>query len=234
MSDPFKSIKRLRPGFQKSMIANHAEIANIRLRPEGQTPQALFITCMDSCCSAEDTFGLKPGDAFEGRPMGDLIAPYDPKDSGCIQKNAKFAFAIKKGVKDIFIVPHTDCGVANALVSELKDPDISPWLEVGKPALEQAKSKVDSNDKTILQYETEQQIGIMNYRNILTYPAVQAALEENKINITTMLYDLIKGRVTVLDPRTEKYQKLDGFDVVEFMDRKEIPYLATNNLGELK
>ena len=82
---------------------------------DGQSPQALFITCSDSRVVPSLITGARPGELFELRTAGNIVPAYDPdRPSG---EAATIEYAVEVlGVADIVVCGHSHCGAVGALV----------------------------------------------------------------------------------------------------------------------
>lgn len=186
----------LKEGFAR-FRERHGNCAD-ELTARGQTPEYLFIGCMDSRAAAEIVFDLKPGDCFGDRPMGTLVPPYKDGDMLSIQNNAKFAFAASIGVSTIVVMGHTDCGVAEGLAKGLDHPQITPWLEAGKPQNMNDNEAFDRN-------AIEREIPISSYNNALSHPALQENIESGTFDVIVLLYDMHNAQILEYNPSKQQW-----------------------------
>jgi len=200
-------IKYLLEGFGRFHDKNYGEGGLMpTLVRDGQKPDFLIISCMDSRASPEILFNLKPGSCFTHRPMGALVQPYDPDSRSSKEIDAKLTFAIEKGVRHIIILGHTHCSAAVGLASNTDNPHIKPWLEVGKSALKRAQAKANTGNVEILAREVEKQIIITDLHNVMKYPAVKDNL--GKVIISGWLFDMEHGQILELNPETGEFALL--------------------------
>ncbi len=203
-------------GFDRFHDENYGEGGLMQtLTRDGQNPDFLIISCMDSRAAPETLFNLKPGSCFTHRPMGALIQPYVPDSRSSREIDAKLTFSIQQGVRDIIVLGHTHCGAAIGLASNADDPHIKPWLEVGKSALKRAQAKTPGGDTEALARETEKQIVVTGLHNLMEYPAVEDNL--GKISMSGWLFDMEQGQILELDVDTGEFnvQKRDEADQIK-------------------
>ena len=81
---------------------------------QGQSPEALFITCSDSRINPNLITMTNPGDLFILRNAGNIIPPYGAANGG---EGATIEFAIAAlGVQDIIVCGHSHCGAMKGLL----------------------------------------------------------------------------------------------------------------------
>ncbi len=90
---------------------------------QGQNPEYVYIGCSDSRVSTEELMGLKPGEVFVHRNIGNVISNTDFSSMSVIE------YAVGQlGVKHIIVCGHYDCGGVKAAM-QCKDYGIlNPWL----------------------------------------------------------------------------------------------------------
>ena len=90
---------------------------------EGQNPEFLYIGCSDSRVTAEDFMGLKPGEVFVHRNIGNVISNTDLNVMSVIN----YAVA-HLNVKHIVVCGHYHCGGVKAAMQPQDMGIINPWL----------------------------------------------------------------------------------------------------------
>ena len=90
---------------------------------EGQNPELLYIGCSDSRVTAEDFMGLKPGEVFVHRNIGNVISNTDLNVMSVIN----YAVA-HLNVKHIVVCGHCHCGGVKAAMQPQDMGIINPWL----------------------------------------------------------------------------------------------------------
>lgn len=107
------------------------ERETFRRLAQGQSPEALFITCSDSRVVPSMITGARPGQLFELRTAGNAVPPYGAaeKPSG---EAATIEYAVSVlGVPDIIVCGHSYCGAVGARVrgDDLAAvPAVEGWL----------------------------------------------------------------------------------------------------------
>ena len=164
---------------------------------KGQTPKALFITCSDSRFDPNLISSSELGDLFILRNIGAFIPPYDLDEffSGTI---AVIEYAVLVlNLSNIIICGHSHCGACESLFKDLKDMRyIQKWLNLGMRAKEEVlKNFKDNLSRDELLRQTEKVSVKIQMENILTYPFINNLVEDGKLKLHTMYYDLDTGKI---------------------------------------
>lgn len=99
-----------------------------KLVDEGQSPKrglewAIF-SCADSRKPPEDVYGLRAGQAFTFRNLGNSV-PRTPQED--IQVWAAISYAVNLGIKKFVVAGHEDCGAMKAAAYGHNDPILAEW-----------------------------------------------------------------------------------------------------------
>lgn len=90
---------------------------------KGQNPDFLYIGCSDSRVTAEELMGLKPGELFVHRNIGNVVSNNDLNAVSVIN----FAVTQLK-VKHIIVCGHYKCGGVKAAMQNRDMGILNPWL----------------------------------------------------------------------------------------------------------
>jgi len=90
---------------------------------EGQNPDFLYIGCSDSRVTAEELMGLKAGEVFVHRNIGNVISNTDLNVMSVINYSVAHL-----NVKHIVVCGHYDCGGVKAAMQPQDMGIINPWL----------------------------------------------------------------------------------------------------------
>ena len=90
---------------------------------KGQHPDFLYIGCSDSRVTAEELMGLKPGELFVHRNIGNVISNNDLNAMSVIN------YAVTQlQVKHIVVCGHYECGGVKAAMQQKDMGILNPWL----------------------------------------------------------------------------------------------------------
>jgi carbonic anhydrase len=162
-----------------------------RLVEEGQSPDYFIISCIDSRSNPGTIFRPAPGTFFAHKAMGAIVRPY--KQGTALSAALQFALAYNNVTK-IVILGHTGCGAIKALVEEIDDEEIASFIEVAKAGLDKAKT-LAGNDEAGLFRHAEEQIVLQSMRNLYTYPSVQKATTEGRLEVRAWLFEMETGEL---------------------------------------
>lgn len=178
-----------------------------RLVEEGQDPDYFIISCIDSRSNPGTIFKAPPGTFFAHKAMGAIVRPYHKGTALA----AALQFAINyNNVKKIIVLGHTGCGAIRALVEQIEDEEIAGFIAVAKKGLEKAKechACPDHHDADLFRH-AEEQITLLSTENLKTYPSVQKALDEGRIEIATWLFDMEEGAILGYDENAGDFVNL--------------------------
>jgi len=197
--------------FKNSYFKNH-EQELLNLVKNGQHPRALFIGCADSRVVPELITGAAPGDLFIIRNVGNFVAPYDPDTMlHASAPGIEYAVTALK-VSEIIICGHTHCGAINSLFKEIDNPSLihtKNWLSLGSKAKSFSLLALGKDaDKEKLYRLTEKLSVVSQIENLLTYPDVKKAVENDTIHIHGWIYDIENGEIEYYDPDAGKFKSL--------------------------
>ena len=90
---------------------------------EGQNPEILYIGCSDSRVTAEEMTGIKPGEMFVHRNVGNLVPNNDISSASAIE------YAVEHlSVRHIVVCGHYYCGGVKAAMQSADLGILNPWL----------------------------------------------------------------------------------------------------------
>ncbi len=175
--------------FRKSYFEKRSKVLQ-QLAEKGQSPQTMVICCSDSRVEPSILFGTGPGDLFVVRNVANLVPPFTSKDNVSIGSALEYAVKILR-VKDIVVLGHAHCGGVAALCESINNDKegeitddltdfIKNWVDIAKPAL--SKVHFDHKDENI-EVNSERAVVLYSYNNLLTYPWLNDAVNENSLKI---------------------------------------------------
>ena len=175
--------------FRKSYFEKRSKVLQ-QLAEKGQSPQTMVICCSDSRVEPSILFGTGPGDLFVVRNVANLVPPFTSKDNVSIGSALEYAVKILR-VKDIIVLGHAHCGGIAALCKSINNDKegeitdnptdfIKTWVDIANPAL--SKIYFDHKDENI-EVNSERAVLLYSYNNLLTYPWLNDAVNENSLEI---------------------------------------------------
>lgn len=200
--------------FQSELFESHQELFE-RLT-QGQSPDALFITCSDSRINPNLITHTMPGDIFILRNAGNIIPPFGATNGG---EAGTIEFAVAAlGVKDIIVCGHSHCGAMKGLLHpEILDnlPVVRSWLghaEATRRILMENYKGLDLNEDQLINIAIQENV-IVQLENLKTHPSVAAKLARGELSLHAWVYKFETGEIF-------DYRHGDG----QFLPIKEASY----------
>lgn len=163
-----------------------------------QNPHTLFIGCSDSRVIPNLITNTGPGELFVIRNIANIIPPYRIGED-FLSTTSAIEYALNSlHIKNIIVCGHSNCGGCNALYyadEELsKIPNVKKWLTLLEPIKQNIKS-ISKNDTAMRSWLTEKLNLVNSLQNILTYPGVEEALSQGKIELHAWYYIIETGEI---------------------------------------
>ncbi len=193
--------------FQKEVYPAKEE--RFRELAEGQSPEALFITCADSRIDPNLVTQTEPGELFICRNAGNVVPPHS-NQSGGMTASIEFAVAAL-GVSHIVICGHTDCGAMKGALAPDKLshlPHIREWLGHCRSAAEAVKARRGSLDHEHLEELACENV-VQQMQHLRTHPAVAARLATHSITLHGWLYNIATGSVLCFNETSDEFEPMN-------------------------
>lgn len=198
-----------------------------RLAREGQSPDALFITCADSRIDPNLIMQAQPGDLFILRNIGNLV-PVTQSADASVMATVEYAIGAL-GVKTIVVCGHSDCGAMKAVITN-KDlttmPHAKQWLANAARSVEEYQNGHDQVvfHEDLPDHDCLSQVNVVTqFENLLTYPVVRDGIENGTLRLVGMWFDIADATVEVYDAQKKAFVSID---IEEVKDHKEHPRTA--------
>ncbi|MEJ1197416.1 MULTISPECIES: carbonic anhydrase [unclassified Streptomyces] len=171
---------------------------------QGQSPEALFITCSDSRVVPALITGAGPGRLFELRTAGNIVPAYGAERPSGEAATIEYAVEVL-GVTDIVVCGHSHCGAVGALVrgDDLSAvPAVRDWLA---HAADEPKP-CDPADPTVA--EAVQQHVLAQLLRLRSYPCVERRLTDGRLRMHGWYYEVHTGVVREHHADTDTFETL--------------------------
>lgn len=177
---------------------------------QGQSPEALFITCSDSRIETAMLTQSEPGDLFICRNAGNIVPPHINQTGG-MTASIEFAVAALK-VPHIVVCGHTECGaMKGAMHPEGLEqlPHVRQWLSYAKAAVDVVREIApDADDEERMRLLLEQNV-ILQLQHLKTHPSVAARLARGDLALHGWIYDIRTGDVNAFDAESGMFVPVD-------------------------
>ena len=178
---------------------------------QGQSPEALFITCSDSRIETAMITQTNPGELFICRNAGNIVPPHT-NHTGGMTASIEFAVAALQ-VPHIVVCGHTECGaMKGAMNPEGLDslPHVKEWLSYARAAVQivdELGGELDGAARMQMLLEENVKLQLQHLK---THPAVAARLAKGDLELHGWVYDIRSGGVTALDAATNTFVPVDS------------------------
>lgn len=186
---------------------------------QGQSPEALFITCSDSRIETAMITQTNPGELFICRNAGNIVPPHT-NHTGGMTASIEFAVAALR-VPHIVVCGHTECGaMKGAMNPEGLDtlPHVKEWLSYSRAAVQIVDELgTDLDDAARMRLLLEENVKLQ-LQHLKTHPAVAARLAKGDLELHGWIYDIKSGGVTALDQDANEFVPVDSLYAHEIAD----------------
>ncbi len=163
---------------------------------EGQSPEAVFITCSDSRLIPSRITQTGLGELFVIRNAGNIVPPYGAGVGGAIA-SIEYAVAVLE-TPTVIVCGHTLCGAMKAaLEPDGLDtvPHVRDWIRFAEPArltVDELRPNLDpaARWRALVERNVFQQIA-----NLRTHPWVAARTAAGRLRLQGWVYHLETNRV---------------------------------------
>ena len=194
--------------FREKSLPDYAE--HFRGLAEGQSPDALFITCADSRVVPNLLVSTDTGELFTMRNVGNLMPPATTHgiSTGDVSEPSAVEYAVSVlKVGNIVVCGHSGCGAMKAVFAEssLDDaPNLARWLGHARPALQEMKKEGGGS------YDRLSQLNVLTQLDhIRTYPVVKKAVAAGLLKLSGWWFELASGDMYGYDTETARFTLID-------------------------
>ena len=184
-----------------------------RLADEGQRPRAMVISCCDSRVQITSIFGADQGEFFIHRNIANLVAPHEP-GAGHHGTSAAVEYAVTElNVAHLIVLGHSNCGgihscceMCSGNAPELEETSsfIGRWMDILRPGFEKVKA-LGIKDEAERMHQLEKQAVLVSLENLMTFPFVRKAVEEEKMTLHGLWTDIGEGDLECYDPARDAF-----------------------------
>ena len=168
-----------------------------------QKPVAMIITCCDSRILENTMFGGNVGDYFIHRNIANIVPSKNDKHQN-IQTLSAIEYALKVlKIPNLIILGHSNCGGVEYSYKALLDKKninnfeyINQWTSCLQSSYNNIPNDLPETEKiTFLEQENIKQ----SIKNLREYDFIDKAINENKLNVVGLWYQINSGLIKFLD-----------------------------------
>ena len=175
---------------------------------QGQSPEALFITCSDSRIETAMMTQTEPGELFICRNAGNIVPPHTEQINGM---TASIEFAVSAlNVPHIVVCGHTECGAMKGAIAPPESldslPQVREWLRYSRAAVQVVEELgKDMDDSQRMKLLLEQNV-MLQLQHLKTHPSVAARVAKGDLQLHGWVYDIKTGGVSAYNEVTQDFQ----------------------------
>ncbi|MDO5632124.1 MAG: carbonic anhydrase [Paracoccus sp. (in: a-proteobacteria)] len=179
-----------------------------RLAHDGQRPRAMIVSCCDSRVHVSSIFGADSGEFFIHRNIANLVPGYAP-DGEQHGTSAAVEYAVRTlRVAHVIVLGHTQCGgvagchaMCSGHAPELEERTsfVGRWMDILRPGYERVRDLPPEQQVGAL----EQQAVLISVENLMTFPFVREAVEQEELTLHGLVHDIAEGVLWQADEKGE-------------------------------
>lgn len=185
-----------------------------RLEQEGQRPRAMVIACCDSRVNIVQMFGADAGEIFIHRNIANLVPPFQPDgDHHGTSAAVEYAVSYLK-VAHVLVLGHSSCGGVEGCIQMCEGKNetlanessfVGRWLDILRPGYERVHSNEGIKDK---QEGLEKESVVVSLENLLTFPFVKEAVEQERLTLHGLWNSISEGRLYSYEPKSNMFENV--------------------------
>ncbi|MXZ80440.1 MAG: carbonic anhydrase [Gammaproteobacteria bacterium] len=179
------------------------QLSRMRELAEGQSPEILMISCMDSRVEPALIFDTEPGQMFTVRNVANLVPPFRSGRPTLDSAIAAVEFAVVSvGVSHVVVMGHSRCrGIELAMeaasgYSSIDSEPIGEWLETAAPVCRRILDDTevsDLDDVHAAARHAGQESVNNSIRNLLSYPWISDRVESGDLELHGWWFEIETG-----------------------------------------
>jgi len=191
---PGKVIEILKQGneaFANNNLAVNNSIDRVHDAVDGQFPEAVILSCIDSRVPVEDIFQRGIGDIFVARVAGNIV-------NSDILGSMEYACKVS-GAKLVVVMGHGRCGAVKSAINNVELGNITGLLSKIKPAVDSVKlnfkGDTTSSNEEFLEAVSHTNVKLMVSQIRKDSPILKDMEDNGEIKIVGAMYHIETGKV---------------------------------------
>lgn len=181
-----------------------------RLAVEGQRPEALLITCVDSRVLPSTLTDARPGSLLTLRNIGNIVPkPEDSAAGGDSSVASTISFAVEAmEVRHVIVMGHSECGGMAELSARRDDgrsDALGRWLQYGQRSLQ----RFDSGELAghgLGDLDRLSQLNVLASLEALSqYAEVRRRIDRMQVTLHGWWFDIGAAQVLAYEPRAGRF-----------------------------
>lgn len=213
--------------FRETSLPEYAE--HFRRLSQGQSPDALFITCSDSRVVPELLASTDPGDLFVVRNVGNMVPPatVNGDSIGDLSEASAIEYCVLRlKIDDIIVCGHSSCGAMKAALDPERvnsHSNLSKWLH----HTTSARFRLDQEgplDARLPVYDQLSQLNVLvQLEHLMTYTIVDREVRAGRLRLNGWWFDIASGEMSLFDRASRSFQPIDRATATRVIEQLETP-----------
>ena len=178
--------------------------ATFKRLAHGQNPVALLLTCSDSRVVSSLLLGTEPGDLFEVRTVGNLIAPAGEKGTASVGDESEAAAIeyalLALDVKHVVVMGHSGCGAMKAVLTgsvPAGASNLARWLVHAKASREKLARTPGIDERLAPEDRLSQANVLQQLEHMVSYALVAERIGRGEVELHGAWFDVERADLNV-------------------------------------
>jgi len=201
--------------------------ATFKRLAHAQNPGALLLTCSDSRVVSSLLLGTDPGDLFEVRTVGNLIAPASEKGTTSVGDESEAAAIeyalLALDVKHVMVMGHSGCGALKAVLKgsvPAGASNLERWL-VHARASQEKLARAPGIDARLPPEDRLSQANVLQQlEHIVSYALVAERLGRGEVELHGAWFDVEEADLHVWSAAEGRFVRMDEDVIARALSRR--------------
>lgn len=201
--------------------------ATFKRLAHAQNPVALLLTCSDSRVVSSLLLGTDPGDLFEVRTVGNLIAPASEKGTTSVGDESEAAAIeyalLALDVKHVMVMGHSGCGALKAVLKgsvPAGASNLERWL-VHARASQEKLARAPGIDARLPPEDRLSQANVLQQlEHIVSYALVAERLGRGEVELHGAWFDVEEADLHVWSAAEGRFVRMDEDVIARALSRR--------------
>jgi carbonic anhydrase len=213
--------------FRERLLSQYAE--RFRDLAQGQTPDALFVTCSDSRIVPDLLASTDPGDLFVMRNVGNMVPPatVEGDSTGDLSEASAIEYAILHlKVRNIVVCGHSECGAMKAALAGKPMPDtpnLAKWLQHSASAVFRLDREGPLDPRWTRCDQLSQLNVLVQLEHLATYPIVRERMADGTLHLSGWWFDIAKGEMYAYQRAERRFEIIDRTAAERLISQLNLP-----------
>jgi carbonic anhydrase len=201
--------------------------ATFKRLAHGQNPVALLLTCSDSRVVSSLLLGTDPGDLFEVRTVGNLIAPASEQGTASVGDESEAAAIeyalLALDVKHLVVMGHSGCGAMKAVLKgsvPAGASNLERWLVHAKAAQEKLARAPGIDERLAPEDRLSQANVLQQLEHIVSYALVAERVGRGEVELHGAWFDVEGADLHVWSVAERRFVRMDEEVIARALSRR--------------